>query len=48
MYDHVTSTVMMEDDFEAYKFHVRVCKVYGLCKCGYFVICFVREIATKG
>lgn len=20
MYDHVTSTVMMEDDFEAYKF----------------------------
>lgn len=43
MYDHVTSTVMMEDDFEAYKF-----QVYGLCKCGYFVICFVREIATKG
>lgn len=29
MYDHVTSTVMMEDDFEAYKhdkFHVRVCR----------------------
>lgn len=30
MYDHVTSTVMMEDDFEAYKFHVRVCR-YMAC-----------------
>lgn len=26
MYDHVTSTVTMEDDFEAYQFHVRVCR----------------------
>lgn len=30
MYDHVTSTVMMEDDFEAYKFRYMACVSVGI------------------